>query len=365
MMRIFAAHFERMDYEAYMHRCLELARLGTGYTAPNPMVGCVIVHEGRIIGEGWHRQYGEPHAEMNAIRSVQQKHLLPSSTLFVNLEPCAHVGKTPPCADKIIAERIPQVVTGSVDPNPLVAGKGVERLRNAGCHVTTGVLEEECSRLNVRFMTFHKQRRPYVLLKWAQTADGFIDVIRSNTFSARPTWITGEYERTLVHKWRSEESAILVGTNTALMDNPMLNLRQWTGKQPLRIVIDRTQRLPASLHLFDGSQSTLVFTEKSVNPLSDVDYAVVPFDNRLPFHILDELYSRNIASVLIEGGAQLLQTFIHAGLWDEARIFTSKMCFGNGIPAPEINGKFCDEYKMHDSELRIFENKITFAPTNK
>ncbi|MDR1864190.1 MAG: bifunctional diaminohydroxyphosphoribosylaminopyrimidine deaminase/5-amino-6-(5-phosphoribosylamino)uracil reductase RibD [Bacteroidales bacterium] len=326
-------------HERYMRRCVELARNAAGYTAPNPMVGCVIVHEGRIIGEGYHRKYGEAHAEANAIRSVRDRALLPFSTLYVNLEPCAHHGKTPPCADLIVAHRIPRVVAGNTDPNPAVAGKGVERLRAAGCTVTEHVLEEECYRLNIRFMTFHRLQRPYVLLKWAQTEDGFIDLIRPDRSIARPTPITGEYEHTLAHRWRSEESAIMVGANTALADNPMLNLRRWHGRLPLRIVTDRTLRLPPSLNLFDGSQPTLVFTEKTAGYLPHVDYAVVPFDRRLPHHILAELYRREVLSVLIEGGTQLLQTFIDAGLWDEARILTGKMRFGEGVQAPKITGQ--------------------------
>ena len=318
----------------YMRRCIELAATAAGYAAPNPMVGAVVVCDGRIIGEGFHRQYGESHAEVNAIRSVRDTKLLDRSTLYINLEPCSHAGKTPPCTDFIIASHIPHVVVGSSDPNPLVAGRGVEQLRAAGCRVTEHVLEEECDRLNIRYMTYHRKRRPYVTLKWAQTADGFIDIIRDRNTVGRPTWITGWYEQTLVHKWRTEEQAVMVGTNTALVDNPMLNIRRWHGRQPVRLVLDRHLRLPRSLHLFDGSQPTWVFTEKQQKDTPQITYIHVPFDRQLPHHILDSLYRRHITSVLIEGGTQLLQTFIDAGLCDEARIFTGKGCFGDGVKAP-------------------------------
>ena len=319
-----------------MRRCIDLAALASGYTAPNPMVGAVIVCDGRIIGEGFHRQYGEAHAEVNAIRSVREPELLQRSTLYVNLEPCSHHGKTPPCVDLMIDCRIPHVVVGSTDPNPLVAGKGIAALRAAGCRVTEHVLEADCDRLNIRFMTFHRNHRPYVLLKWAQTADGFIDVVRDLMILGRPTWITGWYEQTLVHKWRSEEQAIMVGTNTAMADNPLLNIRRWHGRQPMRVTIDRNLRLPASLHLKDGTLPTLVFTEKQQIDAKNLHYVTVPFDKQLPQRILDELYSRKIISVLIEGGAQLLQTFIDAGLWDEARIFTGTSVFGAGVKAPRL-----------------------------
>ena len=338
------------QHQTYMRRCLELASTASGYAAPNPMVGAVVVCDGRIIGEGFHRQYGGPHAEANAIRSVREKELLERSTMYVNLEPCSHYGKTPPCAEMIIAARIPHVVVGSADPNPKVAGRGIAKLRAAGCKVTERIMEAECDRLNIRFITYHRKHRPYIVLKWAQTADGFIDVVRDRNVVGRPTWITGWYEQTMVHKWRSEEQAVMVGTNTALADNPMLNIRRWYGRQPLRITLDRQLRLPESLHLFDGSQPTLVFTD--VSPSSSErgpggeaaeheTYSAVPFDEQLPQHILDELYRRKIISVLIEGGTRLLQTFIDAGLWDEARIFTGTTVFGDGVKAPVMEGQLC------------------------
>jgi len=333
-------------HQKYMRRCIELASIASGYTAPNPMVGAVVVCDGRIIGEGFHQKYGEEHAEVNAIRSVRARELLEHSTLYVNLEPCSHHGKTPPCTDLIIDSRIPHIVVGSLDPNPLVAGKGIAQLRAAGCHVTEHVLDEDCNRLNIRFMTFHRKHRPYVILKWAQTADGFIDVVRDLNVVGRPTWITGWYEQTLVHKWRSEEQAIMVGTNTAMADNPMLNVRRWHGHQPLRIVLDRQLRLPASLHLFDGTLPTLVFTEKQQPDTTYISYVTIPFNEKLPQRILDELYRRKLITLFIEGGTRLLQTFIDAGLWDEARISEGLVIFGDGVKAPVLpSGKsLCFEH---------------------
>ena len=321
------------ENQLYMRRCLELASLGAGYVAPNPMVGAVIVCNGLIIGEGFHRRYGDAHAEANAINTVKNKELLKRSTLYVNLEPCAHQGKTPPCADLIIQSGIPRVVIGCLDPNPLVAGKGNEKLRAAGIEVIENVLMEESKNLNIRFITYHSKKRPYVTLKWAQTADGYIDVKRDNTIVGRPTWITGWYEQTLVHKWRSQEQAVMVGTNTAVADNPMLNIRKWHGKQPLRITIDQQMRLPQTLNIFDEKQPTLIFTQKEQ---PNTIYANVSFDEKLAQNILNELFKRKIISVLIEGGTRLLQTFIDAGLWDEARVFTGVVKFGEGVKAPEI-----------------------------
>ena len=328
-----------IDDNTYMRRCLELASLASGYTAPNPMVGAVLVCDARIIGEGFHRRYGEPHAEVNAINMSVEKELFKRSTLYVNLEPCSHSGKTPPCVDLIIESRIPRVVIGCVDPNPLVSGKGIEKLRAAGVEVTENILKEECERLNKRFFTYQRMKRPYVVLKWAQSADGFIDVERDRNLVGRPVWITGWHEQTLAHKWRSKEQAVMVGTNTAIADNPLLNVRRWRGQQPLRIILDRQLRLPKSLNIFDGSQPTLIFTEdknaKTRSP--NTTYVNVKFDEKLAKNILNELFHRKIISVLIEGGTRLLQTFIDAGLWDEARIFTGSAVFCKGLKAPIMN----------------------------
>ena len=340
------------QHKHYMHRCLQLAANGMGHVAPNPMVGSVIVYNDKIIGEGYHRQYGGPHAEVHAIASVADQHLLQHSTLYVNLEPCAHFGKTPPCADLIIEKKIPRVVIGSVDTFSKVAGKGIERMRNAGIEVTVAILEKESRWLNRRFFTFHEKKRPYIILKWAQTRDGFVDVIRQAT-PARPTWITNDECRMLVHKWRSEEMGILVGTNTALLDNPMLNLRSWSGKAPIRIVIDRNMRLPQHLHVFDKSQPTLVFTSCYNNTEDNLRFIQLEGQQCQAGSILDACYQENIQSILIEGGSQTLQRFIDAQLWDEVRRFTGDVYFLNGIAAPKLPFIPCYEEQVGNSLLEI------------
>lgn len=345
--------------EQYMLRCLELAKLGFGETAPNPMVGSVIVHNNKIIGEGYHRRFGEAHAEVNAINAVLDKNILTQSTLYVNLEPCAHFGKTPPCTDLIIQHKIPKVVIGNVDPNRLVKGKGIEKLRSAGVEVITDVLKNAGEALNKRFFTFQRKSRPYIILKWAQTADGLIDIERAPGQPQRPTWITSEEARMLVHKWRSEEQSIMVGTNTVFFDNPQLNVRDWTGKHPVRILIDRSLRLPQNLHLFDGSIPTLVFTHKEVeeDENKNVTFITIPFDEYLPEHILGELYRRNIQSIIIEGGAKLLTSFIEAELWDEARVFTGDKYFTSGIGAPKIGKQPITTEHWKDFKLDIFKRE--------
>lgn len=320
-------------HEKYMHRCLELAGNGLGQVAPNPMVGSVIVYGEEILGEGYHAVYGEAHAEVNAIGAVKRKDLLSRSTLYVNLEPCAHQGKTPPCADTIIKHGIPRVVIGTGDPYPEVAGKGIEKLRASGIEVVVNVLEEECKELNRRFFSFHRKKRPYVILKWAQTLDGFLGRFPD---SAEDKWITNEQSKRLVHKWRSEEQAILVGTNTALQDNPHLTTRLYEGKHPLRVVLDRRGRIPASHHLLDGETPTLVITEMSQPARNNVEHAAIDFsEDPLP-QILDVLTGKAIQSVIVEGGKQLLDSFIAANLWDEARVFIGNKTFHEGIPAPSV-----------------------------
>lgn len=347
-------------HEQYMLRCIELAKLGFGETAPNPMVGAVVVHDQKIIGEGYHHKCGEPHAEVNAINAVANKNLLEESTLYVNLEPCSHIGKTPPCCDLIIQYKIPRVVVCNTDPNRLVKGKGFEKLRNAGIEIITDISKDAGEELNKRFFMFHRKSRPYIILKWAQTADGFIDIERSSIQPKQPTWITSEDARMLVHKWRSEEQSIMVGTNTAFLDNPKLNVRDWTGKHPVRIVVDRSLRLPQNLHLFDGSIPTIVFTHKEVeedeNPA--VEFVTIPYDEYFPEHMLGELYRRQIQSVIIEGGTKLISTFIEATLWDEARVFTGNKYFSSGVTAP-ILGKapITTEY-WKDFRLDIFNRKV-------
>lgn len=341
--------------QKYMYRCLELAALGLGNVAPNPMVGCVVVHNGKIIGEGYHQKCGEPHAEVNAIRSVKDKKLLQKSSLYVTLEPCAHHGKTPPCSDLIIAKRIPRVVVGTIDPFTKVAGKGIEKMRKAGVEVTIGVLEKKCREQNRRFFTFHEKKRPYVILKWAQTLDGFIDK-KENV----PAWITNDLSRQLVHKQRTEENAILIGTNTAEKDNPSLTVREWKGNQPFRMVLDRTDCLSPDLQLFDGTASTIIFTDiKTKNfkkEKSRVEYVKIDFSRDVLFQLLDYLYKNNIQSVIIEGGTKLLTSVIETKLWDEAYVYTGNHFFGQGVKAPPISGKIMAIERLDECQLSVIRN---------
>lgn len=323
-------------HKKYMRRCLELAENGRGTVSPNPMVGSVIVHQGKIIGEGWHRQFGKAHAEVNAVNSVKTPELLKESVLYVNLEPCAHVGKTPACSRMIIEKNIPEVVIGCRDSYKEVDGKGISQLEAAGIKVTVGILEEESRALNGRFFTFHKKKRPYIILKWAQTADGYMDFARTPDTPVGPNWITDEFARIKVHKWRAEEDAILVGTNTAEKDNPKLNIRNYAGKHPLRIVLDRRLRLPESLHLFDGSIPTLVFTEKNQPSKPNCEYIRVNMEREVFSRVLEELYLRDIQSVIIEGGSKILHYLLEKSLWDEARVFIGDNLFINGVKAPQI-----------------------------
>jgi diaminohydroxyphosphoribosylaminopyrimidine deaminase/5-amino-6-(5-phosphoribosylamino)uracil reductase len=317
-----------------MSRCFQLARQAAGYTAPNPMVGAVLVHQGRIIGEGFHRQYGGPHAEVNCIDSVlpDDRVLIPESTMYVSLEPCAHHGKTPPCADLLIKEQVPHVVIGCRDPFVAVDGKGIDKLKAAGIKVELGILEPEAVEVNKRFFTFHQHHRPYIVLKWAQTADGKI----ANEDYSR-LHISNELTNRLVHKWRSEEATILVGTNTALFDDPQLTTRNWSGKDPVRLVVDMDLRLPSTLKLFDGSVKTIVFNALRHEEKDNLSYYQVTKDVSVVYQIANTLYQLNILSVMIEGGAQLLQSFIDEGYWDEARIITNTQFHaGAGIAAPEL-----------------------------
>lgn len=347
-------------HENYIKRCIQLAKNGLGTTYPNPMVGCVIVHKGKIIGEGWHQKAGGPHAEVNAINSVVDKRLLKRSILYVSLEPCNHFGKTPPCSDLIIANQFPQVVIGCIDPYDEVAGKGVEKLIKHGCEVIVGVLEEECIELNKRFFTYHTKKMPYVILKWAETKDGFIDVNRKvvNLDEAKPNWITNQYSRQLVHKWRVEEQSILVGTNTVINDNPKLDGRSWFGKNPIRIVMDKTFKIPNNYDVFDGSVKTIIVTEK-VNELkgSNLYYKQVDFSKNIAQQICKIVYKHKIQSVIIEGGRQTLQTFIDANLWNEARIFVGEKTFSMGVNAPNISGEETCAIKIKNDVLKILKNK--------
>jgi diaminohydroxyphosphoribosylaminopyrimidine deaminase/5-amino-6-(5-phosphoribosylamino)uracil reductase len=337
-----------------MARAIELARLGMGQVAPNPMVGCVIVHDGLIIGEGYHHKYGEAHAEVNAILSVKDQDLLARSTMYVTLEPCAHFGKTPPCADLVVRMRIPKVVIGSMDPNEKVAGRGLDRLRSAGCIVETGLLEEECNRMNRRFLTVHQKGRPYIILKWAQTEDGFIDRSRDEDEFGQPTWITNDLSRIAVHKMRSDEAAILVGTNTAIKDNPSLTVREWSGNHPLRMVLDRRGILPESAALLDQSTETIVFTEQAMTSKPNLEYIRIQFNGDMLKEINSILVGRGIQSLLVEGGKSLLESYMREGLWDEARIYIGNKRFGSGIKAPETDWVLDREEALDDSLMRIY-----------
>ncbi len=343
--------------EKYIKRCLELAQLGAGNVSPNPMVGCVIVHNNQIIGEGFHEKYGQAHAEVNAINSVKTPELLTESTLYVSLEPCAHYGLTPPCADLIVAKKIPRVVIGSIDSFAKVAGRGIDRMIKAGISVQVGILEKECRDLNKRFFTFHEKKRPFIILKWAETRDGFIDFDRTKSEFGEPTWITGEKALVRVHEMRAMEDAILVGTNTALKDNPSLTVRHCPGRNPVRLVIDNHLRLPKHLHLFDGTVKTIVFNSVKDEEKGNVEFVRIGFDKNLVTHILEVLYRKKIQSVIIEGGKQLLDSFAEANLWDEAFRFVGNKFFNTGINAPKITGNVIYTVKFDSDELLIYHNK--------
>lgn len=339
--------------EKFMQRCNDLALLGAGSVAPNPMVGSVVVHKGEIIGEGYHAQYGQAHAEVNAINSVKNKTLLQEATLYVNLEPCAHFGKTPPCADLIITHKIQRVVVGCIDSYSEVAGKGVARMEAAGISVTVGILEAECLALNKRFFTFHTKKRPYVILKWAQSANGYIDIERTENDKGI-FWITQPETRTLVHRWRHEEAGILVGKNTVKNDNPALKCVSFNGKSPTRFIIDQKLRLDyGAFQVGDRSVPTYILTEKEIVSSGNLQY-IKPIDFSVSA-ILDVLYKLQIQSVIIEGGAHTLTRFIEADLWDEARILTGINSITNGIKAPEIQGNSVSQYQFgKDSINQIY-----------
>lgn len=348
--------------EKYIKRCIELAKNGLGTTYPNPLVGSVIVYNGKIIGEGWHRKAGEPHAEVNAVNSVKDKSLLSKATIYVSLEPCSHFGKTPPCCDLIIANKIPNVVIGTIDPFAKVAGNGIKKLIEAGRNVKVGILEDECNEVNKRFFTFHQKKRPYLILKWAETADGFIapdEISRQiqNKGDKKPVWITNAYSRQLVHKWRSQEQAILVGTKTVLDDNPKLDVRDWSGENPIRIVLDRTGKISEDYSVKDRKTKTIIITESQNFKNSDnIFYENCTFDNSLASTISDILFRHEIQSVIVEGGRQTLQTFIDANLWDEALVFKGNVSLKKGISAPNLRGYLIKKQTVLDDEFLIFRN---------
>ena len=338
-----------------MQRCLELAKIGMGHTAPNPIVGAVLVYQGRIIGEGHHQHYGEAHAEVNCILSVKKEDekFVTHSTLYVSLEPCAHYGKTPPCADFIIAKKIPKVIIGCRDPFKEVDGKGIEKLTAAGIEIVTGVLENECKDLNKRFFTFHSHHRPYIILKWAQSANGKIAGVDHERI-----FISNEFSNRLVHKWRGEEAAILVGTNTALHDDPALTTRNWTGPSPIRLVMDMDLRLPQELKLFDKKIKTIVFNTIKHEEQTNLLYYQVTNDVELLPQLIHGLYQMNIQSVLVEGGARLLQSFIDDAIWDEARIISNEgLNINEGLQAPVLQqAKLVQEENYFSDSVRYYKH---------
>jgi len=349
------ANFRSMEKDAlYMRRAMELAGLGLGSVSPNPLVGAVVVCDDRIIGEGWHKKFGGPHAEVNALHAVADSSLLPSATVYVNLEPCAHTGKTPPCADLLVENNVKRVVISNRDPNPKVGGRGVEKLRAAGIQVTEGVLQKEGRWLNRRFFALMEEGIPYVILKWAETTDGKIAAV-----GPVPSWISNIYSRQRVHQWRTQEDAVLVGSRTAEIDNPLLTVREWTGRNPVRVVLDPTLRLPDTLHLFDGTQPTLRYNQVKNAPGQHAIDVKIESNELLP-EVLSDLAKRNIGSVIVEGGRETLCGFIGGGWWHEARIFTAPHELGDGMPAPEIHGEVIAEDTISGDRLTVQINPARF-----
>ncbi|CAD0007897.1 bifunctional diaminohydroxyphosphoribosylaminopyrimidine deaminase/5-amino-6-(5-phosphoribosylamino)uracil reductase RibD [Flavobacterium chungangense] len=344
-------------HEKYIKRCIELAQNGFGNTYPNPMVGSVIVYEDKIIGEGWHKKAGEPHAEVNAIRSVKDKSLLKNATIYVSLEPCSHFGKTPPCCDLIIEHKIPTVVVGTVDPNEKVAGRGIKKIIESGASVIVGILENECYELNKRFFTFHNKKRPYIILKWAESQDGFLSPEKHINQERKPVWITNQYSRQLVHKWRSEEQAIFTGTQTVIDDNPKLNVRDWSGNNPTRVVLDQNSRISKSSFIFDDSVKTIIFTKSEISlSAENTTFEVINFNQNIIPQILAVLYQNQIQSIIIEGGLQTLQSFIDENIWDEARIFTGQNSIKKGTKAPVLPRKNALRTYIQKDELIYLRN---------
>ena len=336
------------NHEYYLEKCLNLACKGFPNNKPNPMVGSVIVYKDKIIGEGYHKEYGTNHAEVNAINSVIDKSLLTKSTIYVNLEPCSHFGKTPPCSDLIIKHKIPKVVVGCIDTFSKVSGKGIQKMRNAGIEVVTGVLNKESRDLNKRFFTFYEKKRPYIILKWAESKDGFIAPLDQK----KPFWMTSKESKKLVHNWRSEEDSILIGRITAEKDNPSLTVREINGKNPIRIVIDRNLKLPNYLNLFNSDADTIIFNEIKSNKSTNKNYVKINF-NKLIDNILKVLYKQNVHSLIVEGGAKTLQSFIDNNLWDEARVFYTSSELTEGVSSPNIKGKIISSKKIDVDLLEI------------
>lgn len=340
-----------------MYRALQLGAKGLGEAAPNPAVGAVIVAGSRIIGEGYTSPFGGPHAEVNAIHSVTSKSALKEATLYVTLEPCSHFGKTPPCTDLILEHQIPEVVIGMQDPFKAVDGSGIKKLKAAGVRVTTGVLEATCREHHKRFISLHLRKRPYIILKWAMTTDGHIAPSPElRTEKPEPFWISNSPARSLVHYWRSQEQAILVGTRTALQDNPILDTRRWPGKNPIRVLIDRNGKVPEDFHLKDGNIHTLIYCERAGKSKAGTTYIEVDFGKDLPRQICADLAQREVSSLFIEGGAATLQAFIDAGLWDEARVFTGPLKSGVGVKGPQLNRAPVSRQNLGDNFLSMYRN---------
>ena len=340
--------------ELYMTRCIELARHGMGSVAPNPMVGAVIVHNDRIIGEGFHQQFGQPHAEVNAVNSVSDKTLLKEATIYVSLEPCAHHGKTPPCSDLLVECGFKRVVIGCKDTFSKVSGKGIEKLKKAGIDVAVGILEQECRDLNKRFFTFHERQRPYVILKWAQSKDGYLDRLRPNDEKG-VNWISSPETKVLVHKWRSEEQSILVGRKTVQNDNPSLTVREFSGTNPTRIIIDSQLQLPNDLNIFSEEAPTIIFNRVKNEVKDNIEYIrIAETDTQL---ILHELYKRNILSVFVEGGSRTLQYFIFGNVWDEARVIVGNTNFHEGTKAPTINKAPSESFPFSSDMIHYYYRK--------
>jgi diaminohydroxyphosphoribosylaminopyrimidine deaminase / 5-amino-6-(5-phosphoribosylamino)uracil reductase len=337
--------------EFFMKRALQLARLGAGYVSPNPKVGCVIVQSDRIIGEGWHQCYGGPHAEVNAVNSVSPSDQLLGSTVYVTLEPCSHFGKTPPCADLLIHHQVKKVIIANTDPNPLVNGEGIKKLTNAGIEVVKGLLDKEGQEINYAYFSSVQRQRPYVILKWAQSADGFIAGLRSER-----QWISNVYTRQLVHRWRSEEDAVLVGSRTAQLDNPQLTVRDWSGRNPARIVIDRFLKLPDSLRLWKDSPLTLCYNTLQSKESGTVQFIRLDPENFINNLVFD-LHQRRIQSVIVEGGATTLGLFLNARCWDEARVFHASPLLSEGIAAPQLSEPFTTTLRLQSDELFVHHAK--------
>jgi diaminohydroxyphosphoribosylaminopyrimidine deaminase/5-amino-6-(5-phosphoribosylamino)uracil reductase len=343
-----------LNHEHYIKRCLQISKLGIGTTRPNPSVGAVLVVDDRIIGEGFTSPYGGNHAEVNAISAVKDPTLLATATMYVTLEPCSHFGKTPPCADLIIKNEIKKVVIGCLDSNVLVAGKGIERLQNAGCEVIVGVLEKECKAHHRRFFTFQIKNRPFIILKWAQTLDAYI--APKNRVTQTPVWITNEVSRQLVHKWRSEEQSILVGTTTVLDDNPGLDVRHWKGEDPVRIVIDKELKIPANLKVYDGSVKTIFINETRTYAKGTIFFEKINFSEPIAIQICAVLFKHKIQSLIVEGGTKTIQTFIDENLWDEARVFSGEVHFNDGVNAPKLDVIPTKEENIKDDILKTYLN---------